>query len=151
MNGNALVWAVSDWKHSFSVFLHGNGMEWNGMKTLDTAKWMVCLQCVDPKKYCSRQSLRPYLDKTVSTAQQLASKGPLRPVPRRRRVPSLQGKHLYWNLPGIWKQYKKVIENRSFLLYMFASCHVARYALMFMFTFANSAGQCLYIFFIKHL
>ncbi|KDR22250.1 TGF-beta receptor type III [Zootermopsis nevadensis] len=46
--------------------------------------------CVDPKQYCSRQSLRPYLDKAVSTAQQLASKGPLRPVPRRRRVPNLQ-------------------------------------------------------------
>ncbi|GFG36315.1 hypothetical protein Cfor_06722, partial [Coptotermes formosanus] len=48
------------------------------------------IMCVDPKQYCSRQSLRPYLDKAVSTAQQLARKGPLRPVPRRRRVPSLQ-------------------------------------------------------------
>ncbi|KAJ9593196.1 hypothetical protein L9F63_015241, partial [Diploptera punctata] len=48
------------------------------------------MMCVDPKEYCSSQGLRPYLDKTVSTAQQLASKGPLRPVPRRRRVSSSQ-------------------------------------------------------------
>ena len=61
-----------------------------------TALWTTFLQCVDSKQYCSRQSLRPYLDKAVSTAQQLASKGPLLPVPRRRRVPSLQGKVVYW-------------------------------------------------------
>ncbi|XP_069676471.1 transforming growth factor beta receptor type 3-like [Periplaneta americana] len=48
------------------------------------------IMCVDPRQYCSRQSLRPFLDKAVSTAQQLASKGPLRPVPRRRRVPTVQ-------------------------------------------------------------
>lgn len=61
-----------------------------------TALWTTFLQCVDSKQYCSRQSLRPYLDKAVSTAQQLASKGPLLPVPRRRRVPSQQGKVVYW-------------------------------------------------------
>ncbi|PSN47118.1 hypothetical protein C0J52_14484 [Blattella germanica] len=45
---------------------------------------------IDGETFQTIQGLRPYVDKFVSTAQQLASKGPLRPVPRRRRVPSLQ-------------------------------------------------------------
>ncbi|XP_068083102.1 transforming growth factor beta receptor type 3 [Anabrus simplex] len=44
--------------------------------------------CVDSKQYCSSKSLRPYLDKAVSTAQQLATQGPLLPVLRRRKVSS---------------------------------------------------------------
>nr|CAD7406516.1 unnamed protein product [Timema poppensis] len=39
--------------------------------------------CVDPVEYCSHQSLRPYLDKAVSTAQQLVTVGPLTPVAKR--------------------------------------------------------------------
>ena len=46
---------------------------------------------MDPREYCSKHGFRAHLDKAVSTAQQLASKGPLRPVHRRRRFPSSQG------------------------------------------------------------
>jgi hypothetical protein len=43
------------------------------------------------------------------------------------------------------KEIEKAVDNLRFLLYMLASCHVARYALMCLFTFANYAGQYLYI------
>ncbi|XP_071448296.1 transforming growth factor beta receptor type 3-like [Hetaerina americana] len=41
------------------------------------------VMCVEPHKYCSVHSLHAFLNQAVSSAQQLSSRGPLHPVPKR--------------------------------------------------------------------